>query len=40
MDQDLKDTIKKLEEAKTKQEKIEKIIIILSGLLIIVIFQL
>jgi cell division septation protein DedD len=39
MDQDLKDTIKKLEEAKTKQEKIEKIIIILSGLLIIVIFS-
>ncbi|WP_457623543.1 SPOR domain-containing protein [Persephonella sp.] len=39
MDQDLKDTIKKLEEAKTKQERIEKIIIILSGLLIIVIFS-
>ncbi|WP_457641551.1 SPOR domain-containing protein [Persephonella sp.] len=39
MDHDLKDTIKKLEEAKTKQERIERIIIILSGLLIIVIFS-
>ncbi|WP_457634595.1 SPOR domain-containing protein [Persephonella sp.] len=39
MDQDLKDTIKKLEEAKSKQEKIERIIILLSGLLIIIIFS-
>ncbi|WP_456464946.1 SPOR domain-containing protein [Persephonella sp.] len=39
MDQDLKDTIKKLEEAKSKQEKIERIIILLSGLLIVIIFS-
>ncbi len=39
MDQDLKDTIKKLEEAKSKQEKIERVIILLSGLLIVIIFS-
>ncbi|SNZ10163.1 Cell division protein DedD (protein involved in septation) [Persephonella hydrogeniphila] len=39
MDKDLKDTIKKLEEAKSKQEKIERIIILLSGLLIVIIFS-
>ncbi len=39
MEPDLKDTIKKLEEAKNKQEKIERIIILLSGLLVIVIFS-
>jgi len=39
MDQDLKDALKKLEEAKNRQERIERIIILLSGLLIIVIFS-
>ncbi len=38
MDKDLKDTIRKLEEAKRKQERLEKTIIILSGLLIIIVF--
>ncbi len=38
MDKDLKDTIRKLEEAKKKQEKLEKTIIILSGILIIIVF--
>ncbi len=38
MDKDLKDTIRKLEEAKKKQERLEKTIIILSGLLIIIVF--
>ncbi|MBK3332724.1 SPOR domain-containing protein [Persephonella atlantica] len=39
MEPDLKDTIKKLEEAKSRQEKIERIIILLSGLLIVIIFS-
>ncbi|NPA54411.1 MAG: hypothetical protein GXO21_07060 [Aquificae bacterium] len=38
MDKDLKDTIRKLEEAKRRQEKLEKTIIILSGLLIVIVF--
>ncbi|NPA58251.1 MAG: hypothetical protein GXN94_03030 [Aquificae bacterium] len=39
MEQDLKDTIKRLEEAKQKQEKAERIIILLTGLLIVVVFS-
>ncbi len=38
MDKDLKDTIRKLEEAKRRQERLEKTIIILSGILIIIVF--
>lgn len=38
MDKDLKDTIRKIEEAKKKQERLEKTIIILSGILIIIVF--
>ena len=37
MENDIKDTVKKLEEAKRKQEKIERIIILLSGFLVILI---
>jgi len=39
MEPDLKDTIKKLEEAKNRQEKIERMIILLSGFLVIIIFS-
>ena len=37
MENDIKDTVKKLEEAKRKQEKIERIIILLSGFFVILI---
>ncbi len=37
MENDIKDTVKKLEEAKKRQEKIERIIILLSGFLVILI---
>jgi len=39
MDQDFKNAIKKLEEAKRKQERTERMIIFLSGLLVVIIFS-
>jgi cell division septation protein DedD len=38
MENDIKDTVKKLEEAKKRQEKIERILLLSAGLLIILVF--
>ena len=38
MDQDLKDAIKRIEEVRNRQEKIERIIIFLSGIFIVIVF--